>query len=594
MPDTTDTATLPLPKKPLSKLVLLWRFSKAYPLQLISASIALLVAAGATLAIPRSFQRIVDNGFGAETADSIAPYFIGMLGVILVMGIATAVRFYFVSWIGERVVADLRRAVHKNLLTLDPGFFEENRPAEISSRLTSDTAIIEQVVGSSFSIALRNIVMGIGGTIYLFTLSPKLTGLMLLGIPLTVLPMTLMGRRLKALSRTSQDRVAGVGTIVSEALGAIRIVQAFNQESREGARFGNAVEATFAAAKRRIAMRSGLTAFMITLMFGAITMVLWEGARDVISGDMTGGAITAFVLTAALVAGAFGALTEVYGDIMRAAGAASRMSELLHATPAIRAPQTPLEMPTPPQGQIEFDAVTFHYPSKPDDAAISDFSLKIEAGETVAVVGPSGAGKSTLFQLIQRFYDPQKGELRVDGVPIHKVDPHDLRARISVVPQETVIFAETAFNNIRYGRPEATHEEVWAAAEAANAVQFLKELPDGIDSYLGEAGTRLSGGQRQRLAIARAILRDAPILLLDEATSALDAESERLVQNALENLMRGRTTIVIAHRLATVRSADRIVVMDGGQIMSEGRHDALLAENGLYARLARLQFEDAA
>lgn len=589
-----DTEPALPPTKRLSKLSLLWRFTRAYPLQLSAAITALVIAALATLAIPRSFQRIVDNGFGAESADSIAPYFIGMLGVVVVMGLATATRFYFVSWIGERVVADLRRAVHANLLTLDPAFFEENRPSEIASRLTSDTAIIEQVVGTSFSMALRNTFMGIGGVIYLFTISPKLTAMLLFGIPLTILPMALMGRRVQALSRTSQDRVAGVGTIVSEALGAIRIVQAFTQEKNEAARFGSAVEATFTAAKRRIRMRAVLTAVAITLMFGAITLVLWEGARDVIGGAMTGGAITAFVLTAAIVAGAFGALTEVYGDVMRAAGAASRMTELLQAMPAIKAPPNPVALPNPPIGSVTFEDVTFHYPTRPETSALADFSLRVLPGETVALVGPSGAGKTTIFQLIQRFYDPQGGRLRVDGVALPEVDPADLRRRIAMVPQESVIFAETAYNNILYGRPDATEADVWAAADAANAAEFLRAMPDGIHSFLGEAGTRLSGGQRQRLAIARAILRDAPILLLDEATSALDAESERLVQDALERLMKNRTTLVIAHRLATVRDADRIIVMDGGRIVAEGSHDQLMSGGGLYARLARLQFEDAA
>jgi ATP-binding cassette subfamily B protein len=584
----------PRSKRSLGSLTLLWRAATRYPLQLAAFALALLVAALSTLAIPRSFQQIVDKGFGAETASTIGPYFIGMLGVVALLGIATAVRFYFVSWLGERVVADLRRAVHANLLTLDPAFFEENRPSEIASRLTADTAIIEQVVGTSISMALRNTVMGVGGVVYLFTISPKLTALLLLGIPLVVLPMAYIGRRVQALSRTSQDRVAGVGSIVSEALGAIRIVQAFTQEANESKRFADAVEAAFAAAKRRIRLRALLTAVVITLIFGAITLVLWEGARDVISGDMTGGEITAFVLTAAIVAGAFGALTEVYSDVMRAAGAAGRMTELLEARPRIMAPANPVSLPDPPAGRVAFEGVSFRYPSRPDHAALADFSLTIPPGQTLALVGPSGAGKTTIFQLLQRFYDPDAGRITIDGVALPDADPEAVRRRIAMVPQESVIFAETAFNNIRYGRPEASEAEVWAAAEAANAADFLRALPDGIHSFLGEAGTRLSGGQRQRIAIARAILRDAPILLLDEATSALDAESERLVQDALVHLMRGRTTLVIAHRLATVRDADRIVVMDAGRIVGEGRHDALLAEGGLYARLARLQFEEAA
>ncbi|MBB4633180.1 ABC transporter transmembrane domain-containing protein [Sphingosinicella soli] len=584
----------PQEKRSLSNLQLLWTFSKRYPLQVTAFFVSLFVAAVSTLAIPRSFQRIVDNGFGAETDATIAPYFYGMLAVVAVLGIATSVRFYYVSWLGERVVADLRQSVHANLLTLDPAFFEENRPSEIASRLTADTSIIEQVVGTSLSMALRNVILGIGGVIYLFTISPKLTVMLLLGIPLAVLPMALMGRRVQALSRSSQDSVASVGTIISEVLSAIRIVQAFTQERNESARFNRAVEATFAAARRRIRMRALLTAIVITIIFGGITLVLWEGASDVINNVMTGGEITAFVLTAAIVAGAFGALAEVYGDVMRATGAAGRMKELLVAVPQITAPANPAPLPQPPIGRVSFESVDFRYPTRKDTPALSDFSLDIAPGETVAVVGPSGAGKSTLFQLIQRFYDPQGGTVRVDGVALRDADPAAVRGRIAMVPQESVIFAESAYNNILYGRPGATEAEVWAAADAANASDFLRALPDGIHTFLGEAGARLSGGQRQRLSIARAVLRDAPILLLDEATSALDAESERLVQEALERLMQGRTTLVIAHRLATVRGADRIIVMNEGRIVGQGRHDELMTDGGLYARLARLQFEDAA
>ena len=579
------------PRK-LSRLILLWRFARAYPAQLAAALTALVVAALSTLAIPQGLKLIVDNGFarGSNPA-AVAPYFWAMLGIVVVMGIATAFRFYFVSWIGERVVADLRKAVQAHLITLDPVFFEENRPAEIASRLTSDTAVIEQVVSSGASMALRNAVMGIGGIAYMAVQSPKLTVLMLLVIPLTILPIVWLGRKVRDMSKTSQDRIAGVGTMVAEVLGAIKIVQAFTQERREAARFGAAVEAAFDTAKRRIRLRAGMTAVVITLIFGAITLVLWQGALDVISGRLTGGTIAAFVFAAAIVAGAFGTLTEVYGDFMRAAGASARMEELLAARPGIRAPENAMPLPVPAQGALALDHVTFHYPSKPEGAALIDFSLDIAAGKTVAVVGPSGAGKSTLFQLVQRFYDPKKGQIRLDGVPLTAADPEQIRARMAVVPQETIVFAASAFENIRYGRPDATEAEVWAAAEAAHAETFLRQLPDGIHSFLGESGTRLSGGQRQRLAIARAILRDAPILLLDEATSALDSESERLVQHALERLMAGKTTLVIAHRLATVRNADRIIVMDGGRIVAEGTHDALIAEGGLYAKLARLQFD---
>ncbi len=582
------------PSRKLSNLALLWRFVRNYPSHLTFALLALVIAAAATIAIPQGFKSIVDHGFraGSDPAE-IAPYFWTLLGIVGVMGAATAVRFYFVSWIGERVVADLRRAVHAHLLTLDPAFFEENRPSEIASRLTSDTAVIEQVVSTSASVALRNFFMGLGGIAYMAFQSYKLTGLMLLVIPMTILPIVLLGRRVRAMSRTSQDRIANVGSIVAEVLGAIKVVQAFTQEPREAARFGTAVEDAFAAAKRRILVRAAMTAIVITLIFGAITFVLWEGAIDVIAGTMTGGTITAFVLAAAIVAGAFGALTEVYGDFMRAAGASGRVRELLDETPGIRAPANPVALPAP-EGRLSLEHVTFRYPTKPDAPALIDFSLDVKPGETVAVVGPSGAGKSTLFALVQRFYDPQTGAIRIDGVALPDADPRAIRGRIAVVPQETVVFAASAYENILYGRRDATEAEVWAAAEAANAADFLRALPEGIHTFLGEAGSRLSGGQRQRLAIARAVLRDAPILLLDEATSSLDAESEQLVQRALERLMQGRTTLVIAHRFATVRGADRIVVMEDGRIVAEGTHDTLYRAGGLYARLARLQFEEAA
>ena len=584
----------PPEQRKLSNLTLLWGFVRAYPGHLAAALGALSIAAVATLAIPRGLKQVVDNGFAAGSDPAtIAPYFWGLLGVVALLAIATALRFYFVSWIGERVVADLRKSVQRHLLTLDPVFFEENRPAEIASRLTSDTAVIEQVVATSASLALRNAAMGLGGIILMFNEAPKLTGLMLLVIPLTMLPIIVLGRRVRNISRSSQDRIASLGTMAAEVLGAIKIVQAFTQEGREAMRFGAAVETAFGTAKKRILLRAGMTALVIGLIFGAITLVLWQGALDVISGQLSGGTIAAFIFYAVIVAGAFGTLTEVYGDFMRAAGASGRMRELLAARPGIRAPEKPTPLPLPARGALALDRVTFHYPSRPDDAALVDFSLDVASGETVAVVGPSGAGKSTLFQLVQRFYDPDSGSIHLDGVSLTDADPEAIRARIAVVPQESVIFATSALENIRYGRPDASEDEVWAAARAAHADGFLRDLPDGIHSYMGEAGTRLSGGQRQRMAIARAVLRDAPILLLDEATSALDSESERLVQLALEGLMRGRTTLVIAHRLATVRTADRIIVMDRGRIRAEGTHDRLIAGGGLYAKLARLQFETA-
>ena len=587
MADETDAKR---GERRLGNLRMIWVQASRYPGRIAAAALALLVAAGATLAIPSGFKRVIDMGFADGAAD-VAPYFHYLLMIVVVLAIATALRFYFVSWLGERVVADIRVAVQSNLIRLAPRFFEENRPSEIASRLTADTTVIEQVVGTTISVALRNVVMVVGGVIYLFTLAPLLTAFLLLGIPAVIAPIFFTGRRLRTVSRSSQDRIADVGAIVAETLGAMKIVQAFGQEGREARRFADAVEKAFATARKRIRLRAGMTAIVIALIFGSIVWVMWQGALDVASGRMTSGDIAAFVLTGALVAGACGALTEVYGELLRGAGAAGRLAELLAERPEIRAPANPVALPEPPQGRLSFEHVTFRYPTRPEVSALHDFSLEVSPGETVAVVGPSGAGKSTLFQLAQRFYDPEHGVVRLDGVALPEADPAAVRARIAMVPQETVIFAASARDNLRYGRWDADDEALWAAAEAANAAGFLRALPQGLDTFMGEGGARLSGGQRQRIAIARAILRDSPLLLLDEATSALDAESERLVQNALERLMKDRTTIVIAHRLATVRAADRIVVMDDGRIVEQGTHDALTAAGGLYARLARLQFD---
>ena len=588
---TADAIEAPVVKqKPnFGSLRMIGHFTIKYPRQIAYALLALIAAASSTLAIPYGLRLIIDEGFAKNGGDP-APYFYLLLGIVVVIGVSTAFRFYFVSWLGERVVGDIRVAVQSNLLRLAPRFFEENRPGEIASRMTADTAIIEQIVGTTVSVALRNIFIGIGGVTLLFGLAPSLTIWLLAGIPVVVLPIVFLGRRLEKASRTSQDNVASVGTIISEALGAIKIVQAFGQETREGVRFADAVEGTFAAAKKRIRIRAFLTALVMALIFGGITLLVWEGTDQVKEGVISSGTLFAVVLYGALVAGSFGALTEVYGDLVRASGAASRLAELLHEVPEISAPASPVVMP-PARGQLEFQHVRFRYPTRPEVTALDDFSLKVSPGETVAVVGPSGAGKSTLFQLAERFYDPEAGTIRIDGVALTSADPAELRQRIALVPQDTVLFAASARDNLRYGNWLADDTAIWAAAEQANAAEFLRTLPEGLDTFLGESGARLSGGQRQRLAIARALLRDAPILLLDEATSALDAESERLVQDALERLMVGRTTIVIAHRLATVRSADRIIVMDQGKIVEEGDHATLSAAGGLYSRLASLQFD---
>lgn len=636
-PRAAKSQTLPPAVRKIGSLRLINRFALHYPGRIAIAMVAMMIAAAATLAIPAGFRRIIDHNYdptdpvaslapadasaggiaestkgteelaslattskgigdGAESllfsGSDIAPYFEQLYIITFVMAVAVAVRFYFVSWLGERVVADIRSAVQENLLKLSPRFFEENRPSEIASRMTSDTVIIEQFVGTTVSVALRNAVMGIGGMIYLFSLSPQLTGGLLLGIPIIITPIVLLGKRLRTISRSSQDRVADVGAMTVEQLGAMKIVQAFGQENREAGRFATIVEATFATAKRRILVRAVMSAIVIGLLFGAIITIMFIGVQQVAEGTISAGSVFAFVITGGIVGGAFGALTEVWGDVLRASGAAERLAELLVAQPNVRAPAAPIALPNPAQGRLALHHVEFRYPTRPDMAALHDFSLTINPCETVAIVGPSGAGKSTLFQLVQRFYDPQIGQILLDGVDLTAADPTAIRKRIAIVPQETVIFAASARDNLRYGDWSADDERLWQAARAAHAEDFLRGLPNGLDSFMGEAGARLSGGQRQRIAIARAFLRQAPLLLLDEATSSLDAESERLIQQALVSLRSNRTTIIIAHRLATVRAVDRIIVMDEGRIVEQGTHAKLITTNGLYARLARLQFQN--
>jgi ATP-binding cassette subfamily B protein len=555
------------------------------------ALIALTVAALTTLIVPVAVRRMIDFGFSPEGIAMINSYFSVMIAVVAVLAGASASRHYLVMTIGERVVADLRRDVFAHLISLSPSFFDSARSGELISRLTADTTQIKAAVGSSVSVALRNIMLFIGATAMMVITSPRLSGFVLLAIPLIVIPLVAFGRWVRRLSRGAQDTLAEATAYASELVGAIRTVQAYTAEKLANARFGGEVEQAYAAARSSTKARSVLTGIIIFIVFSSVVMILWVGSHDVAIGAMTQGRLGQFILYAAFAAAALGQLSEVWGEVSAASGAAERLFEILHVKSSITAPTTPRALPKPARGDVVLDNIGFAYPTRPDALAVDGVSLSVRAGEKVAIVGPSGAGKSTLFHLLLRFYDPSSGAISFDGVPIRDADPHEVRARIALVPQDSVAFATTARENIRFGRPDASDAEVERAADLAHATEFIRRLPGGFEAQLGERGVMLSGGQRQRIAIARAILRDAPLLLLDEATSSLDAESETLVQTALEELMRHRTTLVIAHRLATVLSCDRIMVMDQGRIVEQGTHASLVAANGLYARLARLQFE---
>ncbi|BDU17209.1 ABC transporter transmembrane domain-containing protein [Lysobacter auxotrophicus] len=579
-------------KAPIGSLRTLWPFVRRHRALFAAWLVALAASSTATLSLPVAFRTMIDQGFAQGGGAAIDRAFLLLFAVAVALALATAARFFFVSLLGERVVADLRERLYSHLLALDAGFHDRNRSGELVSRLTADAELLRSVVGSSMSVALRSLVTVVGSLGMMFVTAPRLAAFALVGIPLAVLPIVVGGRRLKKIARASQDRVADANTLASETLGAIRTVQAHAREPYERDRFGVALLESVNTARRRIQAQAWVTAIAIVLIFGAITLVLWSGAHDVVANRMSAGTLGQFILYALIGGGSVGALAEVWNELQRAAGGMGRISELLVETATVDSPAHPVALPKPIRGELSFERVSFHYPLRPDAPALEAFDLRVRPGETVALVGPSGAGKSTVFSMLLRFHDPQSGSVRVDGTDVRQLDLGVLREAIALVPQQPTIFAASARDNIRYGRLEASDADVEQAVKAAHASDFIAALPERLDTDLGERGARLSGGQQQRIAIARALLKDAPILLLDEATSALDAQSERAVQQALETLMEGRTTLVIAHRLATVLKADRIVVMDRGRIIAEGTHEQLLAQGGLYAELAKLQFLD--